>query len=65
MTKTEFDNASAKLCARMVSLDADTRRQAAQDAQALLSGLPKDLRNSPHCRDEIEALNTLIDRAAA
>ena len=59
-SKTEFDNLSATLCGRMVSLDKATRATAADDAEAMLAGLPKDLRNSPHCKDEISALKTLI-----
>lgn len=62
MTKNEFDNLSAKLCGRMVSLDKATRLVAADEAEALLAGLPKDLRNSPHCLGEINALNALINR---
>ena len=65
MNKTEFDNLSARLCGRMVSLDAATRTQAADEAEALLAGLPKDLKNSPHCRGEINALNELIKRVRA
>jgi len=64
-SKIEFDNISATLCGRMVSLDRDTRVQAAADASALLADLPKFLRNSPHCQGEIEAINTLIDRVSA
>jgi len=63
--KIEFDNTSAVLCARMVALDKDTREQAAIDAEAVLAGLPKFLRNSPHCRNEIGAMRTLISRALA
>ena len=62
MNKTEFDNLSARLCGRMVSLDAATRTQAADEAEALLAGLPKDLLNSPHCQGEIGAIKTLIAR---
>ncbi len=61
-SKIEFDNLSATICGRMVSLDSTTRQQAATDAEALLADLPKFLRNSPHCRDEIAAINTLISR---
>lgn len=64
-SKIEFDNLSAKLCGRMVSLDQETRAQAAKDASTLLSDLPKFLRNSPHCQGEIEAMNTLIARVTA
>ena len=62
MTKTEFDQKSSRLCGRMVSLDAETRRDAAADASTLLADLPAVLKNSPHCRGEIEALQTLINR---
>ena len=62
MTKTEVDNLSATLCGRMVSMDSDTRQQAASEAEALLADLPKFLRNSPHCRDEIAAINTFVSR---
>ena len=61
-SKIEFDNASAILCGRMVSLNRDTRIQAADDASAMLAALPKFLYNSPHCRDEIIAIHTLITR---
>jgi hypothetical protein len=64
-SKIEFDNLSATLCGRMVSLDAETRQQAATAAETLLSDLPKFLRNSPHCRDEIAAINTLVSRVRA
>jgi hypothetical protein len=64
-SKTEFDNLSATLCGRMVSLDSATRQQAAKDAEALLADLPKSLRNSPHCKGEIEAINALISRVSA
>lgn len=64
-SKIEFDNLSATLCGRMVSLDAATRIQAAHDAAQLLADLPKFLRNSPHCRAEIKAINTLIDSVTA
>lgn len=64
-SKIEFDNLSAKLCGRMVSLDRETRIQAAADASTLLAELPKFLRNSPHCEGEIEAINTLIARVSA
>jgi hypothetical protein len=60
--KIEFDNASATLCGRMVSLDNETRVSAAKDATELLANLPAFLRNSPHCRAEIEAINTLVER---
>lgn len=56
----EFNNASATLCGRMVSLDRDTRIQALNDASAMLAALPKFLYNSPHCQDEITAIQTLI-----
>lgn len=58
--KSQFDTASATLCARMVSLDAATRAQAAKDAQELLSTLPKQIRKSPGVSGEIKALKTLI-----
>lgn len=61
-SKIEFDNESATLCGRMVSLDADGRHKAANDAEKMLSELPTFLRNSPHLRDEINAINTLISR---
>ncbi|MBK9309163.1 MAG: hypothetical protein IPN12_00180 [Rhodocyclaceae bacterium] len=64
-SKIEFDNLSAKLCGRMVSLDRETRVQAAKDAESLLAELPKFLRSSPHCQGEIEAINTLISRVSA
>lgn len=64
-SKIEFDNLSAKLCGRMVSLDSSTRQQAATEAETLLAELPKFLRNSPHCRDEIAAINTLVSRVRA
>ena len=64
-SKTEFDNLSAKLCGRMVSLDKATRATAADDAEAMLAGLPKDLRNSPHCKGEISAVKALIGRVLA
>lgn len=64
-SKIEFDNISATLCGRMVSLDHDTRKQAAEDASNLINNLPKFLRNSPHCQKEIEAITTLITRISA
>ena len=64
-SKIEFDNLSAKLCGRMVSIDSATRQQAANEASNLLTELPKFLRNSPHCQSEIEAINTLISRVSA
>lgn len=64
-SKIEFDNLSAKLCGRMISLDSATRQQAAAEAETLLAELPKFLRNSPHCRDEIAAINTLVSRVRA
>jgi len=64
-SKTEFDNLSAKLCGRMVSLDKATRSTAADEAEAMLAGLPKDLKNSPHCKGEISAVKALIDRVLA
>jgi hypothetical protein len=64
-SKIEFDNLSATLCGRMVSLDSATRHQAATEAETLLADLPKFLRNSPHCRDEIAAINTLVSRVRA
>ena len=63
-SKIEFDNLSAKLCGRMVSLDLETRLQAAQEASATLAELPKSLRNSPHCQGEIEAMRSLIARVS-
>jgi hypothetical protein len=65
LSKTEFDNLSAKLCGRMVSLDKTTRRAAADDAEALLADLPKDLKNSPHCKEEISTIRALIGRVRA
>lgn len=64
-SKTDFDNLSAKLCGRMVSLDQATRIAAAIRARAMLASLPKDLRNSPHCREEISAVEKLIARVNA
>lgn len=64
-SKIEFDNLSAILCGRMVSLDSATRQQAATEAETLLSDLPKFLRNSPHCHDEIAAINALVSRVRA
>jgi len=64
-SKIEFDNLSATLCGRMVSLDAATRQQAAAEAETLAADLPKFLRNSPHCAGEIDALNTLVARVRA
>ncbi len=64
-SKIEFDNISATLCGRMVSLDSDTRIRAAKDAATVLAELPKFLRNSPHCQGEIEAMTTLISRVSA
>lgn len=64
-SKTEFDNLSAKLCGRMVSLDKATRSTAADEAEAMLAGLPKDLKNSPHCKGEISGVKALIDRVLA
>ena len=64
-SKTDFDSLSAKLCGRMVSLDKATRIAAADEARAMLAGLPKDLRNSPHCADEISAVEKLIARVNA
>lgn len=65
MTKNEFNNLSVQLCVRMVLLDKATRLVAADEAEALLAGLPKNLRNSPYCRGEINALNELIKRVRA
>lgn len=64
-SKIEFNNRSAILCGRMVSLDKATRQQAAKDAESFVANLPKFLRNSPHCRGEIEAINTFISRVSA
>ena len=64
-SQIEFNNISSTLCGRMASLDSETRRQAAKEAENMLDDLPKFLRNSPHCRDEIKAINTLISRVSA
>ena len=61
-SKIQFDSLSAILCGRMVSTDPKTRLEAALAASTLLAELPKFLRNSPHCRDETEAITTLISR---
>lgn len=66
MTKHEFDQQSATLCARMAaSSNKATREQAARDAAALLEDLPAVLRNSPHCAREIAAMHTLIARVGS
>lgn len=59
-SKLEFDHESAKLCGRMVSMDGETRLRASVAAAEMVDGLPAFLRNSPHCRGEIETLNMLI-----
>ena len=60
LTKNDFDQISAKMAGLMVSLDKQTRIDAASDAEALLLDLPKVLANSPHCKGEIDALKKLI-----
>ena len=60
LTKNEFDQVSAKLAGLMASLDAQTRIEAAHDAENLLLDLPKVLSNSPHCKGEIDALKKFI-----
>lgn len=64
-SKIEFNNISATLCNRMVSLDSETRKRAAIEAESALANLPKFLRNSPHCKGEIDAMSTLISRVTA
>jgi len=64
-SKIKFDNISATLCWDMLSLDKTTRQQAAKEAEVFLANLPKFLLNSPHCKGEIEAINTLIFRVNA
>ncbi len=64
-SKIEFNNLSAILCGRMVSMDSAARQQAASEAETLLADLPKFLRNSPHCASEISAINTFISRVRA
>ena len=49
----------------MVSLDKQTRIEAASDAESLLLDLPKVLANSPHCKGEIDALKKLIVKSKA
>ena len=60
MTRTEFLNASAALCGRMLSTDKSTRTSASGEAAALLGGLSKQLLNDPANEAEIDALKTII-----
>ena len=60
LTKNDFDQISSKLAGLMISLDKQTRIEAAHDADSLLIDLPKVLANSPHCKGEIDALKKLI-----
>lgn len=60
MTRTEFLNASAAICGRMLSTDKSTRTSAPAEASALLGGLSKQLLNDPANATEIDALRTLI-----
>lgn len=64
-SKVQFDNISSTLCGRMVSLESEIRKQAANEAADILESLPKFLLNSPHCSSEIEAMNSLIARVKA
>lgn len=65
MNQTTFFNISAKLCGQMLSLDKQTRKEAAVDASDILFNLPKVLSNSPHCFNEIKTIKTLISRVNA
>jgi hypothetical protein len=46
----------------MVSGDAQTRKKAALDAEKLLGNTHKSILNSPHQKDEIQAIKTLISK---
>ena len=61
-SKIEFDQIASNLAGKMVSLDSQTRADAAIEAELFLENLPKFLKNSPHCKSEISALNKLISK---
>ena len=64
-SKTEFDNAAARLVGGMVSVVQSTRQSAAREAAEMLGQLPKDIANNKAAQDDIKALKTLIERVNA
>ena len=65
LTKNDFDQISSKLAGLMVSLDKQTRIEAAHNAESFLINLPKVLANSHHCKGEMDALKKLIVKVNA